>query len=617
MITGLANLGGSLQGTSGLGENSKADRLSRMLETPKPGEQSSASQFGQILKEKSDSKTKVNFASKKPVPIEKDLPKQGEFKTDVQDAKKSMADEPGIAQQKTSGREETQSVESKKNGEKVGKRSDASKPSKEQVMLEFMDSMESEFNIPPALIAEAMTNLSKEEQLGTPEETASQVIAQLNLPIEQEQKAYALYMGMLAQLKQLEQPIGMEKPAFILGAGASAAAVISHKERKALLNESLDKMNQNFFMKKPVQEIQTGLSEQSVTTSGYDLPNLNQEDSGMFDSGYGFGKAIKESVQNPDVSVNPDLNLQNPDGKLKSLPDGMKPVDPESAEAKQLLQALTGLGMAAKALSTPVASSEVAMVPMVSGGALTESGQSESQPQGGDFSGNEGMNFLSSTDVGQSHLSRSAEVSGSQKDFATALSSASANGIQNDSDSKVNMQQIMNQAQYMIKKGGGESKIQMSPEGMGQLYLKVVVNEGKVNLEMTAENKETKKLLESSLSELKAGLGQHKLSIDQIRVDVGGQASLDQRSTDSGQQQRQIEAKQEQAQNQQRDQARDFWSQFNDGGNERRSQFFESPGIRAYGVSRKADPLTPANSIQASEKRYSGSGKGRGLDLVA
>src|SRR5690606_6377287 len=38
-------------------------------------------------------------------------------------------------------------------------------------------------------------------------------------------------------------------------------------------------------------------------------------------------------------------------------------------------------------------------------------------------------------------------------------------------DNEANIREIMNQAQYLVKKGGGEVNVKMTPEGMGDIQL--------------------------------------------------------------------------------------------------------------------------------------------------
>jgi hypothetical protein len=350
------------------------------------------------------------------------------------------------------------------------------------------------------------------------------------------------------------------------------------------------------------------------------------------------------SVQNLKANpLTPNKNFDPSEMKTKEMVDQadfndellaeMDKIDPQSPEGAKLVKALAELGAATAALdaampdkATPAnpTSTLAQATPMnlssnpVKGLESQGFGRKGDEKDKGDSGSGKGDQSFFSTQAtsGSGHTTRPDTATRAEAPtFAGAMSAAALGGDKQENQG--NIQQIMKQAQYMIKKGGGESKIQMNPEGLGEIHMKVVVNEGKVDLQMTTDNKETKKLIESSLGDLKANLGQHKLSVDQVRVDVGNQASHDNKNSESQSQQRQMDLRQDQSNNQQRNQARDFWSQFQDGNNERRAAFMESPGIRAYGGSRNVEPLTPQSSTGTSQKRYSGSGKGRGLDLVA
>lgn len=614
MITGLANLGPSLRGNSGLGE--KTPGLSK----------NQASEFDQILNQESDKEVRTSNASKDPVPVEKGLQKLKPDKVD-KEVVSSSANEPRMAQKENTGREESGSVKAKKVGEKVGKKSEDSSQTREQVMLQFMDSMESEFNIPPARIAEAMTNLSEGELEASPEASASQVITQLDLPSDQEQKAYALYMGMLAQLKQVEQP-SLKTSDVMTSAGMTGsglAAVLSQKEKRDQLNNSLDQLSQKFFMKTPpapapnpmapaqaetlpVENSLPELAPRTMDVQSYNVKDLNISNMNLPKNQMSMPEKSYEELSSEASTLKNDILAE------------MQKVDPQSPEAEKLAKALATLGAATSALDQAQADSapnpQTALTGFAAAMKKEDLDLGNSSDKGGQSTG-EGNSFFSQNLASSGSHSAKADVSSTlaAPTFAGAMGAMDQGaGAQ---DNQANIQQIMKQAQYMIKKGGGESKIQLNPEGLGEIRMKVLVNDGKVNLEMTTENKETKKLLESSINELKSHLSQHKLSVDQVRVDVGTQTANDQRQNDSQNLQRQMDMRQEQSQNQQRDQARDFWSQFQDGAFERRASFFDSPGIRAYGGSRRTEPLAPGSSSGVSEKRYSGSGKGRGIDLVA
>jgi flagellar hook-length control protein FliK len=157
------------------------------------------------------------------------------------------------------------------------------------------------------------------------------------------------------------------------------------------------------------------------------------------------------------------------------------------------------------------------------------------------------------------------------------------------------MQKIAEQTQILVQKGGGEMKIQLSPEGMGDVLLKVKVQGGQVGVEMTTDNHHAKKLIESSIADLKQGLTDQKLNLETIKVDVADKM-------------------QDQFANQnsefRREEAREFLGQFRQNNDAFRQSFFANPGVRAYGNKKQA--IAP--DIQPMEKRTIPSGR---LYLVA
>src|SRR5690606_12064167 len=78
--------------------------------------------------------------------------------------------------------------------------------------------------------------------------------------------------------------------------------------------------------------------------------------------------------------------------------------------------------------------------------------------------------------------------------FGTLMANRNSEGA-NDAQ---NVQHLLKQAEYIVKKGGGEAKIMMNPEGLGEVHMKIQVNDGNVSVEMNAETNEAKKLIESS-----------------------------------------------------------------------------------------------------------------------
>lgn len=170
-----------------------------------------------------------------------------------------------------------------------------------------------------------------------------------------------------------------------------------------------------------------------------------------------------------------------------------------------------------------------------------------------------------------------------------------------------NMQAIMNQAQLIVHRGGGEATVKLNPEGLGEVKLKVMVLNGHVNVEMATQTQEAKSLIENSLSDLKNSLASHKLSVDQVKVDVGNQTQADLNSNH----QRGMDMRQDLG----RDQARNFFNHFREDTASRRDPFYEMPGIKAYQRRHQVTPLPPAADRQVS--RYAGEGRGERMHVVA
>ncbi|MBL7668990.1 MAG: flagellar hook-length control protein FliK [Bdellovibrionaceae bacterium] len=168
-----------------------------------------------------------------------------------------------------------------------------------------------------------------------------------------------------------------------------------------------------------------------------------------------------------------------------------------------------------------------------------------------------------------------------------------------------NIKEIMNQAQYLIKNGGGEMKVKMSPEGLGELQLKVLVSDGKVNVQMVTETKEAKNAIESSLSDLKNSLSAQRLSVEHVKIDVVAATNAENKA-DQGMNSNP---------NGQRDSTKQFWNQFQEsfGNRSQRDGLFDMSG-RGYVSKKEREPLQP---IAAPANARRTSGKGSGLNLVA
>jgi flagellar hook-length control protein FliK len=184
-----------------------------------------------------------------------------------------------------------------------------------------------------------------------------------------------------------------------------------------------------------------------------------------------------------------------------------------------------------------------------------------------------------------------------QEILSSANSTRPGSPVIKTADEIANTRQMVETAQLLAQKGGGSMKIQLKPEGLGFVELNVGVNGGKVDIQMTTENNEVKRLLESGMSELKSGLLQHKLNLESVQVDTSNR-------TQTGL---------ETMLGQDRDTAREFLEQFRDFNQNRRQAGFDFMNTSGYSASAAKDrKLTPTDTRYANAKKSA-----KRLDLVA
>jgi len=545
----------------------------------------------------------------------------------------------------------------------VGLPTKKSQRAREEEIQKFMDSFEGEFGIPSTRIVEAFSQLNKENLEATPEQSADVFISKLQLSAEDEDKAKAMYLGMLGQLQLIDQktvvpsivPANQQN---LLG-GLQQDRLLTQQDRKLHLQNTLDQMNQRFWMKAPAQEIPIYAQPNPEALEKAVLQGLNDQQLGeqaLGDESVELKGALAAAAGGRElVGGQADLQNQSPlmsDQMIEQKVAQWQAADPSLTpqQAQQLMKEMkseqlersrmkwsegaVAAAMGSSAMSSP---QEIHAKNQLNGQQL--SSQVMAGSEGRQAISQQAMANQDSADSfqGQSNASGKSQIGKSEiskstgkADFDSTLAGLGAGGSLSRQTSQhvgdmaslpasaggpvenkeMNLQQVMNQAQYLIKKGGGEMKVKLSPEGMGDLHLKVLVQDGKVNMQMSAENAETKKLLESSVADLKHSLSSHKLSVESIKIDSVNQTNTDMNSQNSKDT---MNFNQQQA----RQENRQFWNQFQESfGNrgQQRDNALETPNLRGYG--KKQDALQPLDSsVSAKAKRTDG--RGQGLDLVA
>lgn len=643
MITGMGNLGPPLKANSDLLAR-KGDETPNLAR--KDREESGSDSFERTLEGKAASRSNEKLIDRQPgrETREKRPPDRAE-KSEMRESRIENRNE-----------EANNTVKGNEQGEVSSQDEGKSLSPRQRVMQKFMDSMESEFGIPPQRIVEAMAQLTDHQLLQAPDETASQVIDKLDLEPQDAEKAEAMYIAMLgtlsgslAQVRDPE-PLRLDQKVLMgaggLAVGAQAAKLISSRERRELLNNSLEQMNNKFFMrpgdgKFSTEAVLPGVAKESNVLSAEVVTPKAQA----------FETYRSLAEQRPELAADalklPQKVQTELNPTLQAAVAEMQPLSDDEANAEGL-KALAALGLAAGALAQAIQEDPVnaaalkmdqAMQNSTQGSGMAANFQAQLQAQGlqgssgkagGNSTGGRGKggdtNFFvdsmgsgAASEMGKINVGQQAvPPTPSQFVGAQAAAAGGAGALiqsENKGDTQANIQQVMNQAQYMIKKGGGEAIVKLNPEGLGQVHLKVILSEGKVNVEMQTETQEAKKMLESSLTDLKSSLNTHKLAIDHVKVDVGNNFAGD--GKDPNQQQRMDQGLDQRDMN--REQTRQFMGQFREENQAARDGFYETTGVKAYGANRRTvDPLKPAEEAKSQAlRRYQGSGKGSGLDLVA
>ncbi len=212
-------------------------------------------------------------------------------------------------------------------------------------------------------------------------------------------------------------------------------------------------------------------------------------------------------------------------------------------------------------------------------------------------------------------------VGQTQSEFKARLTSTAFPGTEqhraqmHEKNHDENIQKVMNQAQYLVKQGGGEMKVSMSPDGLSEVQLKVMLQDGKVNIEMRTHDKTVKKLMEDSLTELKSGLAAHNLSVEHVKINTVTATNTDNSA--------QFQSNWNQSGSEQ--QQREYWNQFQDNLNQkqnfaRRSNY----GGESKGSTNRSDSSSigamgaagPTERTTAAPRTYGGT-KGSQINWVA
>lgn len=463
---------------------------------------------------------------------------------------------------------------------------------RQEAMENFIQKMNDELGIPPQKLLQAFAKLDDQAMQESPEESMGQLMANLGLDEAGEAKAAALYRDLL---KTTGDSLVNER---LAGLDSSVNFDVMSPRDSALrkLNTSLDDLNDSFFKKdagdakkaqKDLEAMDLAIAKMMRDPQAQTAPLANAQALAAQDSeGDADAAAALDSSQQDLLAALGALNAQpaeiaqaqsEGDGDLADLL-GQRQEQGSVKATKSSLKSAFAEEMAehvAKADKDETVDADSALKP-----------EAKIDPQAA-----VNPDLQTAPGTPKAVLGPADMMMGKQP---TAK------------DEQENVKELIKQAQIMVKRGGGEMKMEMKPEGMGSIHLRVNVENGQVNVQMLTESESAKHLLEKGLHELKSNLAQHELKVQSMTVDVGNDVKnqMDQQAT------------QDQARQRAQQFAQDFMGSFRDEQQGFRQGFLENRGWKSYARGAKGpDSIQPEQVERAASASRRDTSKR--LNLVA
>lgn len=499
------------------------------------------------------------------------------------------------------------------------------------VWTDFLRKMKEDLDIDAQDVLNAFQGLSDEELAQPPQDTVNAVVANLGLDGSQAALARKYFNELVTKTKSKSMGEELETS----GRQIHLTLMSQRDMQRKALEHSLERMNQNFWMKNPPQtqrpqEPQEPPEPQASPFGPIQVKAQAQaqaNDQMMVLGPDGLVPASHLSPTLKDAAAAPQAPAPMPahDSKmaaldrLNQLPQAgqlASPPAPEKNTVDELVRQFLSpqakmetlkagevqaqpMAAASTALHAQPAATAPQVMPQVMPQAavpleglkaiLGDAGQSQSQDSDDDGDLQADGTYLNQ--LGAHEHAKGALMKGAE--FQGELAKAGA-------PQPMTVPELVDRAQIMLHDGGGEMKVTMSPDGLGEVAMRVSVHDGKVQVQMITESDEAKRMIERHVGELKGQLTQNNLHIDSIKIDT---------ATNLG---KQLEQQYHDAQRQMAHQSLEQFRQDQQGW---RRSFFEVPSARQYkGQADALRDVSAPSGVSASARQ---SNAKRRLDLVA
>lgn len=514
-------------------------------------------------------------------------------------------------------------------------------------MQQFLSKIDKEAGVKPDVWAEAMLKLKPEEQLKSPWETAKVVVAQLEIPGDKKAVVVKAYDKLLADInvageiaEKNDEQLTTEALIALAPMMAAAAAI-----KEAPMKEEIT-VRPELIKKSKLDNgkiVDTKVSEKKLMPMG-----KGGEQKLMETSESGFELTGLAKIDKPvDPKMAPKMSLDDIKAGLVEpkpmefrntgapTPEKLTPAAQVQAQAVSA-EFVPAEAMSLAAASTPIAAEDAVIPKFLFEDKNLSEDEALSSISSGDIKDTEVQNYkkldlanfkadaksggeksaLTSEhkteteskgtkplEMPKFFIDGNSQVSGRELPVrAESIGAGMVAGATTMNREDANTAEIIRQAQFMVRQGGGEVKIKLNPENLGEVSMKMSVDGDKVQLALDTSTHEAKKLIESSINELRATLSASKLSLETVKVDVAGksdnQFSNHRNESDGGAA---------------REQARQFMNNFREDNQSRRSTISQELGESRPRVSNRASAAA-ASGRNSYSRGTSASGR---LNLVA
>lgn len=478
----------------------------------------------------------------------------------------------------------------------------------------FLQKMKSELDVSAEDILVAFQNLSPMELQQSPEKNIEKLVQSLDIEIEKAPVARQLFTDLIQRTGS--RPLAQELKTS--HQDISLSLMSQREQEQKRMSEALEKMNQKFFLnndenKKDKDDIaaigmgagaSASLSSNMMTEAAVQSPAVTAPAPSL-----GVAQVLSSGQE-----ASPELLAQmeavgGDSASEEYVSEEFMAQETSTPQTKQQnpSEILTQMKGAESSASQEIASNQTntknlseihqKLSQMAEGSMAPTKVVAKSAPKNSEFFSQGGETAYASS-VPVESLSQ-AVVDKTSFSEALGAGSVTAGGALSSDQNRMSAEDLIQEARMMIHDGGGDVKVILEPEGLGEVAMKINVQGDKVNVEMITESDTAKKLLEKGMGDLKAHLQASHLNLESIKVDTASQLG------------QQLE---QQYQDAQRNQAQQFMEQFRQGNQDFRRGFFDMPGARVY----RAQTKGTAQAIEPTDGQSSSSAKqGRRLNLVA